>query len=44
MQKKIIHQLDMYHIECCLPGEWTANMSCVDGVDDAVGCVWQDYH
>ena len=37
--KKIIYQLDIYHIECCLPGGWTANMSYVDGVDDGVGCV-----
>ena len=29
----------MYHIERCLLGGWTANMSYVDGVDDGVGCV-----
>jgi hypothetical protein len=34
----------MYHIERCLPGGWTANMSHVDGVDDGVGWVWQSYH
>ena len=27
----------MYHIERCLPGGWTVNMSHVDGVDDGVG-------
>ena len=38
--KKDIHRLDIYHIERCLPGRWTANMSHVDGVDDGVGCVY----